>query len=123
MATEQWRKDNVDKMREYRREYYYRNREREIARVKKNNIISRKIIRDYLYDIKLNIPCIMCDKNFHPAAMDCHHREGEKKLFELAKGTERSLVAVKKELKKCDVVCSNCHRIHHYEEKNGNIGV
>jgi hypothetical protein len=32
-----------------------------------------------------------------------------------------SISKIKKEIKKCSVICSNCHRKLHWEEKNGPI--
>jgi hypothetical protein len=47
----------------------------------------------------------------HPECLDLDHRPGEIKLFDISKSTTRSLALVIAEAEKCDVVCSNCHRI------------
>jgi hypothetical protein len=63
-----------------------------------------------LLNFKKN-PCMDCGKSFHFAAMDCDHRDPKTKLGEpsnMSKGHEAKFLA---ELAKCDVVCSNCHRI------------
>ena len=48
--------------------------------------------------------------------MDYHHRDPTKKEFELSRKMKRgSFESIKKEIDKCDLVCSNCHRNIHYE--------
>jgi hypothetical protein len=55
-------------------------------------------------------PCMDCGHSFIPFVMDLDHVRG-RKLFALAAHGTRSLAAVKKEIAKCDAVCSNCHRV------------
>src|SRR6266478_6148351 len=43
--------------------------------------------------------------------MDCNHVRGQK-LFQVSE-CRRSLEAILAEIAKCDLVCSNCHRIRH----------
>jgi hypothetical protein len=62
---------------------------------------------------KLRRGCIDCGYNKHPAALDFDHIVGEKK-FALSK-VSRSLEALKDEIAKCVVRCSNCHRIRTFE--------
>lgn len=56
-------------------------------------------------------PCMDCTHSYPQCAMDFDHRPGEKKLFTLSQGVNRSLRQLAEELAKCDVVCANCHRI------------
>jgi hypothetical protein len=55
-------------------------------------------------------PCIRCHRKFHFSAMEFHHR-GDKK-FEIADlpciSSEKKL---REEMAKCDIICSNCHKI------------
>ena len=48
-----------------------------------------------------------------PAIYDFHHNVGEKD-FNIGK-TSKSFDRLKKELDKCVLLCSNCHRIRHYK--------
>lgn len=64
--------------------------------------------------------CQECGER-HPAVLDLHHRDGEEKheMLRLTPGKRRgtrswrdlSFAAIEAELQKCDVLCSNCHRI------------
>lgn len=60
--------------------------------------------------------CINCGYDKCIAALEFHHTESEKKDFGIsANGYTRSWEKVKKELDKCILVCSNCHREIHYQ--------
>ncbi len=73
----------------------------------------RKQIRQMSLDYKGG-KCQICGYNKCIRALDFHHRDPEKKDFGLsAKGYTRSWDSVKTELKKCVLLCSNCHREVH----------
>jgi hypothetical protein len=42
--------------------------------------------------------------------MDFDHKEGKIKEYELNRITQMTTRAIVREIEKCDVVCSNCHR-------------
>jgi hypothetical protein len=57
--------------------------------------------------------CVDCGGSFHPVAMDFDHLPGEEKRYEIARmlsGTW-SIKSIEKEIAKCELVCSNCHRV------------
>src|SRR5262245_26672387 len=54
-------------------------------------------------------PCMDCGGNFPPECMDWDHVRGHK-LFTVGTSTMNKTAAVK-EMAKCDLVCTNCHRI------------
>ncbi len=59
-----------------------------------------------------SVPCADCGHPFPYYVMDFDHRDGEEKLFNISAGAlQRGRAAVRAEMKKCDVICSNCHRI------------
>lgn len=68
--------------------------------------------REWLQEHKATKPCMDCGGKFHPCAMDFDHREGEAKRFNVSRMASRlSLEAIQTEIAKCDLVCSNCHRV------------
>lgn len=55
-------------------------------------------------------PCSDCGAQYHFAVMEFDHCRG-KKTFALSQPGRRSKLAILEELKKCDLVCANCHRM------------
>ena len=52
-----------------------------------------------------------------PAIYDFHHKDPKEKDFAISKnGNTRAWKLVEKELDKCVLLCSNCHRTRHYLE-------
>jgi hypothetical protein len=57
-------------------------------------------------------PCHDCDVQFPTYIMEFDHLT--KKRFALARHGRMTIEAVKAEIKKCHVVCSNCHKVRTY---------
>lgn len=74
----------------------------------------RQFVRNYLADKK----CLMCSEN-HIACLDFHHRDPATKRFKINAAYERrySKDTILKEIEKCDILCANCHRKLHFENK------
>lgn len=61
--------------------------------------------------------CYICGET-HPNALDFHHRDSSTKLFNLSQKqlcshNKIGIDAIRDELDKCDLICSNCHRKTH----------
>lgn len=103
---------------EWTRHYRKSNR----LRQNKNNKASkrrRKVkLREFMNTIKCN-PCSDCCLSFDPCAMDFDHRDQSVKYDDISSIVNRrvSLRLLQEELKKCDLVCVNCHRIRTYTRK------
>jgi len=96
------------------REHYLKNQ----AEIKARTAERKKKFKEEWAQYKATLSCTRCGFN-HPAALDFHHvnpeeKEGNIHRF-LSNGQHTKL---KEELKKCIVLCANCHRIHHHDEKN-----
>jgi len=69
---------------------------------------------------KATLSCSVCGEN-HPATLDFHHHSPHPdnlKINQLMKAKRYSFA--KKEIEeKCIVLCSNCHRKHHWDERVG----
>lgn len=51
------------------------------------------------------------------AAIDFHHRVPTEKRFSVSgSDLQRNIASLQEEAAKCDVLCANCHRIHHASE-------
>ena len=73
-----------------------------------------KKFRDKIWEIK-SVPCMDCKRSFHPVSMDFDHREN--KELKLSRAPYLSWSKVLEEIKKCDIVCSNCHRVRTLERR------
>lgn len=56
--------------------------------------------------------CNLCGYNKSIWALEFHHRDPKEKEFTISGGT-KSFEKLKKELDKCDLLCSNCHSEEH----------
>lgn len=73
------------------------------------NIRERRIIVDRLK----NRPCVDCAGWFEPCQMDFDHINPSTKIGGIANllATATPIEFIYKEIKKCDLVCANCHRL------------
>lgn len=71
-----------------------------------------KKIKIFLARYKIEKGCADCGYNKHHSALDFDHTKGKKKILV---AFAKSITQAKKEIKKCDVVCANCHRIRTYK--------
>jgi hypothetical protein len=112
-----WDKNNKDKKavndRKWRRTPAYKAIAAKKARERK---FKRK---QWLYDIKSKLSCSECGYDKHPVALQFHHVNESTKLGEINRllyRTNANLSVILAEMKKCVVLCANCHAVHHYEE-------
>lgn len=94
------------KRKDYAHTYYLANKERAIAYNRYRYQINKSIS-----DGLKNKPCMDCQGWFEPCQMDFDHRDPETKVADLAWLKRLSRKRFIEETKKCDVVCSNCHRL------------
>lgn len=67
--------------------------------------------------IKLARGCADCGYNTHPAALDFDHLPGTQKSVGVSRLSGFPWEKVEEEIAKCEVVCSNCHRIRTAERR------
>lgn len=74
-------------------------------------------LRAILREAKM-APCVDCKREYHYAVMDADHRDPDIRLFSLSRPPKGCTVEMfLTELAKCDIVCSNCHRMRTF--RNG----
>ena len=118
MATKKWKEENVDKMCGYRNDWYDRNKDTEREKAKVRQLQRRKEFKEWFNEYKSTLKCVKCGFS-HPAALDFHHTDPSIKEDDVAKlKTMTNKKRLLDEISKCIVLCANCHRIHHYEERN-----
>ncbi|SRR6266498_4310479 len=98
---------------EWRREYYKQNREKISKQQRENQAVRREENRIFIREVK-NVPCADCGVKYPWYCMDFDHVQGEKE-FNVSMMIEKSRARIQKEIDKCEVVCSNCHRERTYQ--------
>lgn len=98
-----------EKQREAVRKHYEKNRQYYIDKASRK----RRELRAWVYDLKNNTPCKDCGVQYPYYVMDFDHLEDKKVLVSKVINTG-SWTQTKAEILKCDIVCSNCHRIRTY---------
>ena len=76
---------------------------------KKHGSDTKEKIRKIVREIKEASPCQDCGVKYPYYVMDFDHRENKKFIISTAY-LRRGINIIFEEIKKCDLVCSNCHR-------------
>jgi len=98
--------------RELQRDHYKRNKETYVRKLREKRVI----IKEFIESCK--IECLKCGED-HPSCLDFHHRDPKEKEFAIANWRTfgYSIKKLETEIKKCDILCANCHRKIHWKEK------
>ena len=108
----QYRIKNPKKQKEWSKKHYEENKKDYIKRAankKKQQRVEWEVF-------KSTLSCTQCGEA-HPATLDFHHvvkDPSNKKVHRLI--ANGSIGRAMEEIKKCLVLCANCHRKHHYDE-------
>ena len=75
-----------------------------------NKIFKKELVRRY----KLKKGCSVCGYNKHASALEFDHIDPKYKYAGICRITQRndSVKTLKKEIRKCRVLYSNCHKVH-----------
>ncbi len=84
--------------------------ERKREKQDKANVRAKKV-KDFLANYKTQKGCVDCGYNTHHSALDFDHFVGNKSINVC---NAKSITQALSEIDKCEVVCSNCHRIRTY---------
>lgn len=96
---------------------YYRQKCKDCKKIVRVN--RRKKLRQWLDDYKKSLACERCGfSDFR--ALEFHHSNHGEKDFNVADmiRSGSSIQTMLKEIEKCEILCSNCHQIEHYEKRN-----
>lgn len=90
----------------YLRKNYKENKKRYMASAR----LGRQKRASLLKEIKHMKPCVDCGVRYPHYVLDFDHRDPSKKNMCVAYLVRYSTPKMLEEIKKCDLVCSNCHR-------------
>lgn len=83
---------------------------------------NKKRQRDKINEFKNLCHCLKCGEK-RIWLLDFHHLDPTQKDFQISQGERYGWEKIKKEIDKCVVLCSNCHRDFHYLEKTNNMTI
>lgn len=99
-------------LKEYMSNHYKENKKVYIDYSKQKQKENREWFKNY----KSTLECSICGEN-HPAVIDFHHNDPSTKERNVTDMMKFSMDKIKKEINKCTILCSNCHRKLHWNEK------
>ena len=74
-------------------------------------------LAQYLRDLKTKTPCVDCGINYPYYVMDFDDVRGQKHANVMELVSTLSKKKIDEEIAKCEIVCSNCHRIRTHMRK------
>src|SRR5690349_3122146 len=91
---------------EYNKKWYQENK----GKVIKKSKSGKEEIKEWYREYKDTLYCMLCGEK-HPACLQFHHRNKVEKSFNIGDMARRptSKKRIINEIKKCDVLCVNCH--------------
>lgn len=103
--------------RAYGKKHYITNKRKYLDRTKINTQKYKKRNEKFLLEVKKDIPCKDCGKFYPHYMMDFDHLPDTEKKNNVSrlKNSSLSIKTITKEIKKCELVCSNCHRKRTWE--------
>ena len=108
---------DLNKRREYRREYYKQNKAIMDIRSGQQTVKARERNTKYIKEYLNTHPCVDCGMK-DLRTLDFDHVKGQKyKNISLMRIKGASLNRLIAEINKCEVRCANCHRIITYERR------
>ncbi|MBV9258860.1 MAG: hypothetical protein JO215_12670 [Ktedonobacteraceae bacterium] len=110
-----------ERRREYHKKYhkeiwYPQHRQDRLDRSREK----KRKIQEWYREYKKTLRCADCGQS-HPATLEFHHLDPAQKDFHVSQILHEttSLRRLQEEIAKCVVLCANCHRIRHWNEKHG----
>ncbi len=102
----QWYIDHREQRLADSRAYYQKFRSKQTERNRRMYAQGRAYV-----DEAKRVPCTDCGQVFDPVCMDFDHLDPTTKTRTVAQMTNFSIKRIQEEIDKCEVVCSNCHRL------------
>lgn len=96
---------DADKQKSYGKLHYLKNKDKYLQSNKKR----RDELRNSIRQLKQNTPCTDCGNYYPHYVMDFDHLRDKEALINKFI-TNNNRTGLTRELAKCEIVCSNCHR-------------
>ncbi len=102
-----WREKNKEKIKQD-----YQQNKNGIKTCKKLRSQKKRLL--YIEE-KLQLKCCRCPEN-HVSCLEFHHLDPSKKEGNISSMIKHSWAKTKKEMEKCIILCSNCHKKEHWDD-------
>lgn len=107
-----------EKQQGYAKKHYENNTDKVKAATKRTDDRFKQQWKEF----KATLFCLECGVN-HPAVLDFHHIAPEMKNASVHKLVQaKSYRKALEEVEQCVVLCANCHRVYHYNERQKEKG-
>lgn len=105
---------NKEDQKAYYKEWYAKNREKVLDRMKPYNKERRKTIEAWFRNYKETLSCEFCGED-SSECLDFHHKDPTDKRFTIGCYSMMgvSIDTLQQEIAKCIILCANCHRKLH----------
>lgn len=112
-TKEEWQSLNYNQQ-------YYRAEDERREYIKEQSRKNKQRNRDWYNSVKKSENCKNCGEN-RAAALVFHHISDKSGNVARLVSQEYGIETIAKEIEKCVILCSNCHRVHHNGKENLNI--
>ena len=111
---------NRERFQAYHRKHYKTHRVQRLA----SNKARRAELQARVNNLKFK-PCMDCEWKFDVHCMQFDHRDPKQKLFSIATAVAQCYEwsRIEQEIKKCDLVCANCHAVRTWRQRHGRNGL
>ena len=107
---------DIKQQKDFQHEWYLKNK----TSVYERSSCTRSKRRQKIQTIK-DVPCVDCGIKYHYCVMQFDHRPEFIKVAGInTLLTTSTMEAVLNEIKKCDVVCANCHAMRTFKRRTNN---
>jgi hypothetical protein len=105
--------ENFERLKKWRQDYNFGNRNAHAIRSAKK----RQEIKDIVDEIKSKARCADCMGIYPSVAMDFDHVRGKNEGIASMVSSAYNLELILEEIKLCEIVCANCHRVRTAKRK------
>ena len=91
--------------------WYHKNKDTQLPKLRITRNKLRKIRKEWINSYKEKTPCKDCGTYFPAVCMDFDHLGDKISEVSLMANHNLKMETIELEISKCDVVCSNCHRL------------
>lgn len=89
------------------------------SRTRQLEVVRVALAKAHVDNYKMNKGCSRCGFNGHPVALEFNHIDPSTKIAAVSQLVKKGTIKnIDREIEKCQVLCSNCHRIHTYSNKH-----